>query len=196
MCKIKDPSIVASLTNLCYIINRLADNSNICKTIAIAITGAYITLTKDPTYGQFWFVFFLICILAFNDGLYMGLKINLQDISDVLSNGAVSNNASQIKNPFDLKELKELLAPNASEIKANAKINQGTKASTDTKSKKATSETWIKIKRDIKTSWKGFRTITTLPFYSVILFGLLLFQYWGVSWIFIKCVYSKLVNLF
>lgn len=175
MCKINKPSVNTAMSNLCYIINRLADNSNICKSLSVAVAGAFVSFTHNPSYGQFWFIFILICILAFNDGLYMGLKENLQLISDKLSNAAVYNPVS-ITNPFDLKKLRKLdlnIVTNEVQDPNNIANNQNVDAQFEPNPKKG----WKKFKRDVRTAKNGFCTITTWPFYTIILVGMLVFKF-------------------
>ncbi len=180
MCKIIDPSVNSALTNLCYIINRLADNSNICKTISVAGAGAFVSFTDDPSNGQFWFLFFLICILAFNDGLYMGLKEDLQTVADKLSIAAVINPKSII-NPFDIKLLRKLdLNKVSTEIPVPYKI--GGDQNVNTQPEQNIKKGWKKFKRDARTAKNGFCTITTWPFYTIILVGMLVYKYWDDIW--------------
>ncbi len=169
-----NPAITTAITNLCYIINRLAENSNVCKTIAVAVAGVFVSFTKCPSEGQFWFLFILICILAFNDGIYMGLKKSLENMSDKLATAA-QNNTLETTNPFILRNIRKLKWIEI--IKDHEKLTTSQKDKDldwkeDTGKKKQS-----KITKEILLAWKGFGTITTWPFYLVILGGMLIYKY-------------------
>lgn len=176
-------AINTAMTNICYIINRLADNSNICKTISVAGAGAFVSFTSNPTCGQFWFLFILICILAFNDGLYMGLKEDLQLTADKLSNVALSLDDKVTNfNPFDLKKLRAIDINNINKTVNDIMSENNGNSDNNSKNEPQIKKGWKKIKRDAKTAKNGFCTITTWPFYSVILIGMLIFRYWDGVW--------------
>lgn len=66
------------------VINRLANNSNICKTLAITLAGAIIGF--DMTLGPLHVVFVIaaLLMLMYLDSLYMGLKKRSQRVSTLI----------------------------------------------------------------------------------------------------------------
>ena len=156
--KLNGTAVNTALTINCYIINRLAENSNICKTITVAIAAAYISLTNNPTEPKFWFVAGIVFILMILDSLYIGLKKNLQSLSQKLIIRVTSENENDDFNPFDKKTFID-----EEDLKSN-RFNT---------SKSFRSKIFYKV----KTVFKGLISMSIWPFYIIILAGLCYIQF-------------------
>lgn len=93
------PAITASMTIMGNIVNRLANNSNICKTVTVTLTGLILGLNAGMTLGSLICV--LICIVAifYQDCLYCTLKKGVTDVSKGLRDAAEKNDFSEYQ-PF------------------------------------------------------------------------------------------------
>lgn len=76
---LNSPAVTTHLSILCEIINRLANNSNYCKSTCVAIVAVFATFVKDPCWLNIviWVIpIIAICLL---DSLFVFLKKNLTD---------------------------------------------------------------------------------------------------------------------
>lgn len=81
------------------IINRLADNSNVCKTLAISMAGVVIGLSDSLSCWQVVFLILLELMFLYLDSLYMGLIKRTKDVSCDIINAAKSETTEK-KNPY------------------------------------------------------------------------------------------------
>lgn len=93
------PAVTASMTIYNHIINRLASNSNRCKSLAAGLVGLIVGLKIEIS---FWhFILTCICILAisYQDCMYVALKKKLEGVAADLRT-AVETNSYQNISPF------------------------------------------------------------------------------------------------
>lgn len=83
------------------IINRLANNSNICKTLAITLSGAVVGLSSNLSLWHILFVIIVVLMLLLLDSLYMGLKKRTEEVSMSIIVAAKAEDSD--KNPYDIK---------------------------------------------------------------------------------------------
>lgn len=153
---LNSPAVTASMTIYCHIINRLAGNSNVCKTISIALAGAFIGFKMQPPLVLVMIIIGIILCLMVLDSLFIGLKDNTQAVSRRIIE-EVRQGKRDI-NPYDMNEFNNL--------KENLKR-------TYPKHSKAMYN-WSLIK-------DGFKSISIWLFYIVVIGGLAIAFLFGAS---------------
>lgn len=99
------PAVTASMTIYNHIINRLASNSNVCKTLAAGLVGLIVGLKTEIS---FWHsILISVCILAisYQDCMYVALKKKLEGVAEDLRTAVENNNYEDIK-PFTIPKSK------------------------------------------------------------------------------------------
>ncbi len=89
--KSDSPEVTTTLSIQSEIINRLATNSNYCKTLAITLSGAVVGLSDCWLWPKLVFVCVVILVLAYLDALFIGLKKQRERISKEIINDAKDN---------------------------------------------------------------------------------------------------------
>lgn len=99
------PAITTSMTLYTHIINRLANNSNICKTLAAGLVGLIVGLKAELS--GFHMIIVLVCVLAisYQDCMYVELKKKLNGLAVDLRNSVLTGDYSNIE-PFMIPESK------------------------------------------------------------------------------------------
>ena len=154
---INSPSVTATMTMYCHIINRLAGNSNVCKTISIALAGAFIGFKMQPPLALVLIILGIILCLMILDSFYIGLKDNTHAASQQLIKEVRQGENPDI-NPYNMNKFNIL--------KANLKQKYS-------KHSKAMYN-WTLIK-------DGFKSISIWLFYIVVIGGLVLAFFFGSS---------------
>lgn len=97
------PAITTSMTLYTHIINRLANNSNICKTLAAGLVGLIVGLKAELS--GFHMIIVLVCVLAisYQDCMYVELKKKLNGLAVDLRNSVLTGDYSNIE-PFMIPE--------------------------------------------------------------------------------------------
>lgn len=78
------------LTIKANIINRLASNSNVCKTLSVTIAGVLVGFNSTLPWPHLIFVIFSILALMILDSMYMGLKKSTEKISKEIIKNATT----------------------------------------------------------------------------------------------------------
>ena len=79
--KFDSPVVTTTLSIQAEIINRLATNSNYCKTLAITLSGAVVALSNGLLWPKLVLVCIVILVLGYLDALFIGLKKQRESIS-------------------------------------------------------------------------------------------------------------------
>ena len=100
---LNSPAITTSMTLYTHIINRLASNSNVCKTLAAGLIGLIVGLKVD----LFWYhmILVIVCVLAisYQDCMYVSLKKKLEGLAVDLRTAVLNGDYSNI-GPFMIPE--------------------------------------------------------------------------------------------
>lgn len=75
--KINDPAVSSTMTIAGNIVNRLANNSNTCKTMCLTIVGAMIALKHEIIQFPICLVILMILLLGILDMFYVHLKFHV-----------------------------------------------------------------------------------------------------------------------
>lgn len=75
--KINDPAVSSTMTIAGNIVNRLANNSNTCKTMCLTIVGAMIALKQDISKFPICIVIVMILLFGLLDMFYVHLKFHV-----------------------------------------------------------------------------------------------------------------------
>lgn len=154
---LNSPAVTASMTIYCHIINRLAGNSNVCKTISIALAGAYIGFKMQPHLIIGLIIIAVILCLMALDSLYIGLKDNTNEISQNILQEVIKGDSAHI-NPFNMNEFNKLKIDIKNRHPKHSKTMYNCRLIKD-----------------------GFKSISVWLFYSVIIVGIILAFFFGHS---------------
>ena len=104
---LNSPAVTTHLTIVAEIINRLANNSNYCKTTSVAIATVFATFTTTPDWMSFIIWVIPIVAIAFLDSMFVYIKKRLtceqeEFVSQFLSEGQ-KKMAKTLKEKFCLK---------------------------------------------------------------------------------------------
>lgn len=106
---LNSPAVTTHLTIVAEIINRLANNSNYCKTTAVAVATIFATFTKNPDWLSLVIWLIPIVAIALLDSLFVYLKKRLSGEQEEFVSQFLSiddqNMAVAIKEKFRLKSI-------------------------------------------------------------------------------------------
>lgn len=102
---LNSPAITTSMTLYTHIINRLASNSNVCKTVAAGLVGLIVGLKAELSGGHLIFVLLCVLAISYQDCLYVAIKKKLEQFAGDLRSAVLTGDYSNI-GPFMIPESK------------------------------------------------------------------------------------------
>lgn len=108
------PAVTTTLTCAAGIINRLAGNSNVCKTLSITLAAAMIGFATAPAWWRYLMVMAAVIVLMLMDSLFIGLKKRTEKKTKKIIESSLTDH----QNPYDLFNQSDLEDNNFSAIKS------------------------------------------------------------------------------
>ncbi|MDE6654942.1 MAG: hypothetical protein K2K37_11220 [Muribaculaceae bacterium] len=92
------PAVTTTLNCAAGIINRLAGNSNVCKTLSITLAAAIIGFATVPAWWRYLMVMAAVIVLMLLDSLFIGLKKR----TELKTKKIIESSKTGYQNPYDI----------------------------------------------------------------------------------------------